>query len=89
MHALVGLPDIGDTQCGFKFFPRRVALDLFGRQKIDGYIFDVEILLLASRAGYRIVQIPIRWRDDGDSRLNLFSGNVRNFIDLLRIAAGA
>lgn len=88
MHALVGLPDIADTQCGFKFFARKAALDLFGRQKIDSYIFDVEILVLASKAGYRIEQVPIRWRDDGDSRLDLFAGNVRNFLDLLRIAVG-
>ncbi|MBI5246483.1 MAG: glycosyltransferase family 2 protein [Elusimicrobia bacterium] len=88
MHALVGLPDIADTQCGFKFFKRKAALDLFGRQKIDGYIFDVEILVHASKSGCRIEQVPIRWRDDGDSRLDLFAGNVRNFLDLMRIAAG-
>ena len=48
-------------------------------------MFDVEILSLARRAGYRIAQVPIRWRDDGDSRLAVFSGNVRNLIDLFRI----
>jgi dolichyl-phosphate beta-glucosyltransferase len=86
MHALVGLRDIPDTQCGFKFFSRRVALDLFERQTIDGYIFDVELLHLARQAGYRIAQVPIRWHDDGDSRLALFSGNLRNMVELLRIA---
>jgi dolichyl-phosphate beta-glucosyltransferase len=85
MHALVELPDIGDTQCGFKFFSRRAALDLFSRQKIDGYMFDVEILCLAQAAGYRIAEVPIRWRDDGDSRLDLLSGNLRNMADILRI----
>ena len=88
MHALVGLPDIADTQCGFKFFQRKTALDLFGRMTIDGYIFDVEILVLATKAGCRIEQVPVRWRDDGDSRLNLVMGNIRNFLDLARIAAG-
>jgi dolichyl-phosphate beta-glucosyltransferase len=85
MHALVGLQDIIDTQCGFKFFQRAAALDLFGRQKIDGYMFDVEILYLAEQAGYRISQVPVRWRDDGDSRLALLSGNIQNVIDLFRI----
>src|SRR3972149_1908743 len=85
MHGVVGLPDITDTQCGFKFFQRHAALDLFRRQRIDGYMFDVEILYLARQAGYRIAQVPVRWRDDGDSRLDLFSGNVRNLIDLFRI----
>jgi len=85
MHAMVGLPDIVDTQCGFKFFRGSVARDLFSRQRIDGYMFDVEILYLASARGCRIVQVPIRWRDDGDSRLRLVAGNLRNVLDLLQI----
>jgi dolichyl-phosphate beta-glucosyltransferase len=89
MHTVVGLPGIVDTQCGFKFFQRRAALDLFSRQKIDGYMFDVEILYLAQKAGYRIAQVPIRWRDDGDSRLVLLGGNVRNVIDIFRIRFGS
>jgi dolichyl-phosphate beta-glucosyltransferase len=85
MHAAVGLRHIPDTQCGFKFFQRRVAKDLFLRQKIDGYMFDVEILALAARLGYDIRQVPIRWRDDADSRLQLVAGNIRNVIDIFRI----
>jgi dolichyl-phosphate beta-glucosyltransferase len=85
MHTIVGLHDIVDTQCGFKFFRRDAALDIFRRQRIDGYMFDVEILQLATRSGYRIVQVPIRWRDDGDSRLDLVRGNLKNIADILRI----
>lgn len=85
MHAVVGLPGITDTQCGFKFFTRAAAREIFGRQRIDAYMFDVEILVIASGLGYRIQQVPIRWRDDGDSRLNLLSGNLRNVIDIFRI----
>jgi len=88
MHAVVGLPGIIDTQCGFKFFQRSTALDLFSRQKIDGYMFDVEILYLAQQSGYRIAQVPVRWHDDGDSRLVLLGGNIRNAIDVLRIRFG-
>jgi len=88
MHALVGLNDIADTQCGFKFFTHAAAGEIFPRQRIDGYMFDVEILHLASQAGYRIAQVPVRWRDDGDSRLNLVRGNLRNMADLLRIRFG-
>ena len=51
-------------------------------------MFDVEVLYLARQAGYRIAQVPVRWRDDGDSRLALLSGNVRNLIDLFRIRLG-
>lgn len=89
MHAVVGLPGIVDTQCGFKFFRRHAALDLFERQRIDGYMFDVEVLYLAQQAGYRIAQVPVRWRDDGDSRLMLVSGNIRNVIDIFRIRFGS
>lgn len=85
MQAVVGLPGISDSQCGFKFFQGAVARHLFSCQKIDGYMFDVEILALAQRFGYRIVQVPIRWRDDGDSRLELVRGNLRNVIDIFRI----
>jgi dolichyl-phosphate beta-glucosyltransferase len=88
MHAVVGLHEIHDTQCGFKFFQRLAALDLFRRQKIDGYMFDVEILHLAKQAGYRIAQVPVRWHDDSDSRLALLSGNLRNVIDIFRIRFG-
>lgn len=85
MQALTGLHGITDSQCGFKFFERQAALDIFGRQKIDGYMFDVEILVIAARLGYRVKEVPIRWADDGDSRLQLLRGNIRNVIDMLRI----
>jgi dolichyl-phosphate beta-glucosyltransferase len=85
MHSVVGLRDIPDTQCGFKFFRRGVARDLFKRQRIDGYMFDVEILAIAQKLGYRIKQVPIRWHDDADSRLQLVSGNLRNVADIFKI----
>lgn len=85
MRAVTGLTDIIDTQCGFKFFRRPVAVDLFSRQRVDGYMYDVEILYLARKTGYTIGQVPIRWRDDHDSRLQLLSGNIRNALDVLSI----
>jgi dolichyl-phosphate beta-glucosyltransferase len=89
MHLTVGLWDIRDTQCGFKFFRGSVGRRLFAWQRIDGYMFDVEVLSLASRSGYRIKEIPVHWRDDGDSRLELITGNWRNLVDILRIRFGA
>lgn len=85
MHLTLGLWDIIDTQCGFKVFTGLAARDLFGRQRIDGYMFDVEVLYLARRLGYRIKQVGVRWRDDGDSRLALVRGNWTNALDILRI----
>lgn len=85
MQTVVGLPGINDTQCGFKFFQRDAAKELFRRQKIDAYMFDVEILAIARRLGYGIEQVPVRWRDDADSRLNLISGNLKNVRDIFKI----
>jgi dolichyl-phosphate beta-glucosyltransferase len=85
MHALVGLHDVIDTQCGFKFFRGSVARDLFARQRIDGYMYDVEVLYLARQRGYTIEEVPVSWRDDADSRLELVAGNLRNVRDLLSI----
>ncbi len=85
LSTLIGLRHIRDTQCGFKFFQADIARDLFARQRIDGYMFDVEILMLASRARYTIKTIPVRWRDDADSRLELVRGNIRNLCDVVRI----
>lgn len=85
MRAATGLWDITDSQCGFKFFHAPVAKDLFARQRIDGYMFDVEILALARVRGYRVKEVAVRWRDDGDSRLELVRGNLRNMRDIWRI----
>ena len=85
MQAMVGLPGINDTQCGFKFFQRAAAKELFRRQKVEGYMFDVEILALARRLGYRVRQVPVRWRDDADSHLDLVSGKLKNMRDIFRI----
>ena len=85
MRAVTGLRGVTDSQCGFKFFHRDAALDLFSRQKIDGYMFDVELLVLAQLLGYTVKEAPIRWRDDGDSRLELVRGNLRNVADIWRI----
>ncbi|MBM3278859.1 MAG: glycosyltransferase [Candidatus Handelsmanbacteria bacterium] len=82
---LMGLEGFGDTQCGFKFFRAEVMRDLFSRQRVDGYMFDVEILLLAARAEYRIEKLGVEWRDDPDSRFKPLSGTWRNLRELGRI----
>jgi dolichyl-phosphate beta-glucosyltransferase len=84
-NMLVGLGDIRDTQCGFKFFQRGPARAIFGRQRVDGYMFDVEILYLARVLGYRIREVGVRWQDDGDSRSNLATGTWKHARDLLKI----
>ena len=85
MRALVGLYGINDTQCGFKFFSRQAAVRLFTKQRIDGYMFDVEILRLARLDGMRIKEVGVRWADDGDTRYDPIAGTIRNAKELLRI----
>ena len=85
LQMLMGLRGYDDTQCGFKFFRAEVMRDLFTRQKVEGYMFDVEILLLASKLGYLIERIPVKWTFDPDSRFNPVTGMMRNLSELARI----
>ena len=85
---LMGLEDITDTQCGFKLFTARAAGQLFGRSRIDGFMFDVEALIRARRLGLRIGEFPVAWRADPDSRYRPFGGSLRNLLDLARIRWG-
>jgi dolichyl-phosphate beta-glucosyltransferase len=84
---LLGIDGARDTQCGLKLFRADVARDLFARQRIDGYMFDVELLMLARAAGYRVREVPIRWRSEGDSRLDPIKGSWQILADLFRIRA--
>jgi dolichyl-phosphate beta-glucosyltransferase len=72
-HALASVWAVGpvqDTQCGFKGFNREAVHDLFGRQRILSIVFDVEIIYLARRRGYRMVIVPIQWSDKRGSRMH-------------------
>ena len=75
---------IQDTQCGFKLFSEAAANEIFRLQKLDGWAFDVELLFLARKAGFRVGEIAIDWRYDQDSRVDLVLGGMA-FIDILRI----
>jgi dolichyl-phosphate beta-glucosyltransferase len=72
-HALASAWAVGpvtDTQCGFKGFTRDAAHDLFTRLAITSIVFDVELIYLARRRGYRIAVVPIRWADKRGSRMH-------------------
>ena len=80
------LSDIEDTQCGFKAFSRGAAQAIFSRQQLDGWAFDAELLYLAHRLGYRVVQVPIEWRHVEGSRFKLGAGSAyREVRDLVRV----
>ena len=83
--ALTGLP-FGDTQCGFKAFRAGAAKQLFALGSTDGFAFDVEILLLASRLGMRITERPVRWHAVDGSKVNRLRDPVRMAVDVLRVS---
>ncbi len=82
---LVVMRGFEDTQCGFKCFRAAAAEDLFSRQRFNGWSFDVEVLYLARRRGFRIREVPISWYYQSDSRIRLASDSLSMFSDLLRI----
>jgi len=74
-----------DTQCGFKLFTGNVARELFRQATIDRFAYDVEILALAARKGYRIAEVPIRWINSPESKVNPVKDSLRMLADILRI----
>ncbi len=84
IRALV-LPALNDTQCGFKMFRADVAEDLFRRQTLMGWSFDVELLYIASRRGIPILEIPIPWYFNPESKISVVRDSWRMFTDLLAI----
>lgn len=79
------LKDFRDTQCGFKAFRRPAALDLFTRLKTSGFAFDVEVLVLARRLGYRIAEVPVVWRHSPPSRVRIVHSSWQMLKELWRI----
>ena len=82
---LLTVPGIADTQCGFKCFRRETARELFTLQKIKRFSFDVEILYLAQKGGYKIVEVPVVWMNSPVSRVGLIKDSLQMLFDLFRI----
>jgi len=82
---LLGLRGITDTQCGFKLLRRDVARDLFSLGRIDRYGFDLEILYIAQRRGYRIREVPINWADQPGSKVRVLWDGLQMLADMVRV----
>ncbi len=87
MRMTIGLP-ISDTQCGFKLFRSDAARRIFSRQRIERFGFDVEVLYIARRLGYRIAEVPVRWNHAEGSKVGMFTG-LHAFAELAIIRANA
>lgn len=77
--------DVRDTQCGFKLISAPVARELFSDMTIDGFSFDLEVLFLAAKRGYRIAEIPVGWVDAPGSKVDVRKELQRFLRDLARI----
>jgi hypothetical protein len=86
---LLALPGLQDTQCGFKCFRAAVAEEIFPLQTMGGMSFDVEVLFAARRRGYKILEVPIDWYFNADSRVRLWHDSSRMATDLLAIRRNA
>lgn len=83
------LPGLNDTQCGFKCFRAAAAEDIFRRQTLPGWSFDIELLYIARRRGYRIREVPIHWYYHPDTKVSALRDAARMIRDIFRIRANA
>jgi dolichyl-phosphate beta-glucosyltransferase len=82
---LIATPSLWDTQCGFKAFKRKAALDIFPLQTIERFGFDVELLYIARKLGYSILEAPVRWFDAPGSKVNMVKDSTRMAFELFLI----
>jgi len=82
---LLALPGLKDTQCGFKSFTREAATEVFTRRTIDHWGFDMEILYIARRFGFRVKEVGIEWEDSPASKVNALRDGFKMLGDLVRI----
>jgi dolichyl-phosphate beta-glucosyltransferase len=74
-----------DTQCGFKIYKGDIARELYASLEVNGFMFEIEILLRALKKRYRVTEFPVEWRCDRDSRISLLKSPWKVFSDLLKI----
>ncbi len=84
MRGVTGLR-LRDTQCGFKAFRRAAREAIFPLQTLDGFAFDVELLLLAERLGFRLADLPVRWSNAEGSKVHLLRDSWRMLRDAFRV----
>ncbi len=82
---VLALRDFEDTQCGFKMFHAPAAEDLFQVQTLSGIGFDIELLFVSKKRGYRILEIPINWYFSDESRMRLVGDSLAAILEILEI----
>ena len=82
---LIVMPGLEDTQCGFKCFRGSVVPGLFQGQTMDGFAFDVQVLLLARKSGLTLREVAVDWYYREQSKVRTFQDSISMALDLLRI----
>ena len=88
VRLLTGL-SFRDTQCGFKLLDRKAFAPIFHMARVDRFSYDVEILMLASRQGIRVSEIPVLWRNSPQSKVSLLRDSTQMLWDIIRITLRA
>jgi len=86
---LLALPGLQDSQCGFKCFTARAADDLFRIQTLNGWSFDIELLYVAHMRGYRLIELPIHWYYQSESKVHAVRDALRMIRDIFTIRLNA
>jgi dolichyl-phosphate beta-glucosyltransferase len=84
MRGMTGLP-FHDTQCGFKLLDRAATLPIVRRMVVDRFAFDVELLFLCVRAGLRVEEVPVVWRNAPGSKVSLLGDPANMLWDVARM----
>lgn len=82
---VIALPGIYDSQCGFKCFRREAAQAIFPLQTLGGWAFDVEVLVIARKLGFRVAQVPVRWVNDPNSKVHMLSDGLKMVADMIKV----
>ena len=93
---LVAVGGFEDTQCGFKMFRADAARDIFQRVQLYGAnaaevhgsavtAYDVEVIFLAVKRGYKVKEVPTEWRYGTMTKVNPLTDSMRNFADVMRV----
>jgi dolichyl-phosphate beta-glucosyltransferase len=85
LFQLVLVRGIDDSQCGFKCFRKEISRSVFAKTFISGFCFDAEILFIAKKKGFSIFELPVKWINCEDSRVNIISGSTQMFVDIFNI----
>ena len=85
MLRLILLPEVKDTNCGFKLFSRKVITPTFKRQKINRWGYDAEVLFIAHKHGFSIKEVPVKWTHFAGSKVKVFDAVVKTLGELMQI----